>query len=68
MTANLKHAWLSNIYKIMTLYSDKIFVDESFIELVPDSNESIIKYVKKFPMTSHIILKTTHLIVKAIHV
>ncbi len=28
--------------------STGVFIDESFIELVPDSNESIIKYVKKF--------------------
>ena len=26
-----------------------VFVDESFIELVPDSNQSVIKSVKKFP-------------------
>ena len=29
--------------------SSIIFVDESFIELVPDSNQSVIKSIKKFP-------------------
>ena len=28
--------------------SSLVFVDESFIELVPNSNESVIKYIKKF--------------------
>ena len=39
-----------NLLKIIQAAKRKsslVFVDESFIELVPDSNESIIKYVKK---------------------
>ena len=39
---------LVKIIKNAKQKSSIVFVDESFIELVPDSNESIIKYIKKF--------------------
>ena len=41
----------SNLLKIIQTAKKKstlVFVDESFIELVPDHNESIIKFIKKF--------------------
>ena len=42
----------SKVLKIIQAAKKKsslVFVDESFIELVPDSNESVINYIKKFP-------------------
>ncbi len=39
---------LLQIIKTATKKSSLVFVDESFIELVPSSNESVIKYIKKF--------------------
>lgn len=45
----LSKSKLLKIIKISKKKSTIVFVDESFIELVPDSNESIIKQVKKFP-------------------
>lgn len=41
-----------NLLKIIQAGKKKsslVFVDESFIELVPESNQSVIKFVKKFP-------------------
>ena len=37
-----------SIIKESKKLSTMVFVDECFIELVPDANESVIKYVKKF--------------------
>ncbi len=37
-----------SIIKASKKLSTIVFVDECFIELVPDANESVIKYVKKF--------------------
>ncbi len=37
-----------SIIKTSKKLSTIVFVDECFIELVPDANESVIKYVKKF--------------------